>query len=196
MKQDTPSLHYFPLAPHSTFYHPPALPEVVQLTSPALRSMVDFKLHPPTATLPDITIDSALQQMKVSGIRFLFVVDALHTIIGGITSADIQSRKPVELSKRFDIPRATMPVSMVMTPAAEIHAVHLASLNNAEVAHVVQTLKTLGQSFFLVVEPGDISPIVRGLFSVAELNRQLDQDLNVLLGEANSLADLTRGQGY
>ena len=68
---------------------PTTPPEIVKLDSPAAAVMTNFKVVHPIATRPEVAIDVALNKMKTTGIRLLFVVNDAGQIIGLVTAKDI-----------------------------------------------------------------------------------------------------------
>lgn len=65
------------------------------LGAPALEAMTDFRCTP-AITVPATTqVDVALERMIYSGVRLLFVVGADFSLLGSISSYDIQSEKPM-----------------------------------------------------------------------------------------------------
>ncbi len=85
------------------------------------------------------------------------------------------------------------------------------SVRNAQVGHIVATLRALEQRHLLVVqsanengEPADVEAmpsigsgkqVVRGLFSSAQIGRQLRVDVDEIMTPAHSLAEIQRGMG-
>lgn len=190
------------------YVHPPELPGRVYLTSPAVDVMTDFTHVRPRTTRPDVPIDDALENMKRVGVRLLLVEDADRKIVGIISSYDIQGEKPIKLAQEARVSRSDISVSEIMTPHPEIEALHMLSVRNAQVGHIVATLRALEQRHLLVVqsaggngEPaedtmpgvGSGAQLVRGLFSSAQLGRQLRVDVDEIMTAAHSLAEMQRG---
>ena len=69
-------------------------------------------------------------------------------------------------------------VHHVMTPAAQLEVIELREVQQARVGDIVETLKHLGRQHALVIDSGAAGPasaerIVRGLFSLTQIARQL-----------------------
>ena len=73
-----------------------------QPTDPASQAMTDFKNGPMITTPSSTSIGLALQQMKLSGARFTFVVDERGALVGSVTSYDIQGEKPIRFMQSVD----------------------------------------------------------------------------------------------
>jgi hypothetical protein len=57
-----------------------------------------------------------------------------------------------------------------MTPAAQVEVIALADVESARVGHVLETLRRAGRQHALVVERAGM---VRGIFSISQIARQL-----------------------
>lgn len=193
MKNDYPSLNVHFLKESILCCQPSPLPEVVGLDSPALESFTDFQTVHPIRTYGNTTIDDAIKIMKLMQVRFLLIIDDKQKLTGVINSRDIQGRKPVEYAQAHGLTHKEITVAMIMTPTEKIHVAAMGSLTNARVGHVLNTLKSLNQPYLLVVDvdPDTHAETLRGLFAISQISQQLDEDINVLLGEAQSLLDLT-----
>jgi hypothetical protein len=203
------TLSHIRLKAATRYIHPPELPDRVYLKSPAVDVMTDFTHVRPRTTRPDAPIDTALENMKRVGVRLLLVEDADRKVIGIISSYDIQGEKPIKLVQESRISRSEIRVSDIMTPHLEIEALHMLSVRNAQVGHIVATLHALEQRHLLVVQfeeangelaEGGTMPamgagtqVVRGLFSSTQLVRQLRIDVDEIMTPAHSLAEMQRG---
>ncbi len=205
------TLSHIRLKAATTYIHPPELPNRAYLTSPAIEVMTDFNHIQPRTTRAEASIDDALKNMKRVGVRLLLVEDADRNIVGIVSSYDIQGEKPIKLVQESRISRSEIRVSDIMTPQADIEALHMLSVRNAQVGHIVATLRALEQRHLLVVqsaegngEPADEEAlpsigsgkqVVRGLFSSSQIGRQLRVDVDEIMTPAHSLAEMQRGIG-
>ncbi len=203
------TLSHIRLKPATTYIHPPELPDRAYLTSPAIEVMTDFNHVRPRTTGPETPIDKALENMKRVGVRLLLVEDGERNILGIVSSYDIQGERPIKLVQESRVSRSQIRVSDIMTPQADIEALHMLSVRNAQVGHIVATLRALEQRHLLVVqsatgngEPADEEAlpsigsgkqVVRGLFSSAQIGRQLRVDVDEIMTPAHSLAEMQRG---
>lgn len=170
---------------------PLELPEVVHLDDPALMVMIDFKQIKPPLIAPEAPVDQALNEMKISGVHLLLVADKEDRIIGLISSEDILGEKPITLLQERRINRAEILTRMVMTPAENILAFDFDLLRHARVGNVVNTLKKLRQHYALVVKvDANGQQLVRGLFSTSQISKQLHMNINNVITEAGTVAEL------
>lgn len=163
------------LAPGATFVRPPSLPKVVRLDDPALEVMTDFNYVPPVTVRTETPIDEALELMKFAGVRSQLVIESDESIVGLITSYDIQGEKPIELARESRIPRTGISVGMIMTPSTDINVLDLDRVRRLQIGHIVETLQELERQHLLVVEIDAASghQKVCGLFSMSQIQRQL-----------------------
>ena len=203
------TLSHVRLTPATTYLHPPELPDRVYLDSPAVDVMTDFNHVQPRTTLPGVPVDEALAQMKKAGVRLLLVEDESRKIVGIISSYDIQGEAPIKLAQESRISRSKIRVCDVMTQREQIEALNMLSVRNVQVGHIVATLRALEQRHLLVVQTDDYAEggdddaepphagkqIVRGLFSSAQIGRQLRVDVDEVMTAAYSLAEIQRGIG-
>ncbi len=205
------TLSHVRLKPGTTYLHPPELPNRVYLDNPAIDVMTDFNHVRPRTTTPDVAIDDALEQMKTSGVRLLLVEDPDKNIVGIISSYDIQGEKPIKLAQESRISRSKIRVSDIMTPREEVEVLNMLSVRNAQVGHIVATLRAVERRHLLVVQsdvfddnqesgPGDDEPtlragnqVIRGLFSSAQIGRQLRVDVDEIMTPAHSLSEIQHG---
>jgi CBS domain containing-hemolysin-like protein len=104
-------------------------------------------------------------------VRLLLVVDEQHeTVLGIITATDILGERPLLAATARALRRDELTVADVMTPAADLEAIHLDDVDTARVGHVVETLRRSGRQHALVIDRG---AEVRGIFSLSQIGRQL-----------------------
>ncbi len=211
MSEPFGTLSHIRLKTATPYVHPPELPNRAYLNSPAIDVMTDFNHDRPRTTRPDLPVDEALKYMKRIGVRLLLVEDEARSIVGIISSYDIQGERPIKLVQESRVSRSKIRVADIMTPHQEIEALHMLSVRNAQVGHIVATLRALEQRHLLVVqsagdngEPGNEESmpsigsgrqVVRGLFSSAQIGRQLRVDVDEIMTPAHSLAEMQRGLG-
>jgi CBS domain containing-hemolysin-like protein len=154
---------------------------LLDLKDPALNLLTDFYLTPAISVLVTTQIDNALTQMICSGVRLLFVVDPGFTLLGVITSYDIQGEKPLRYLQSRDCrigicSREDILVQDIMTPLHKWRVVDYEQLRHARVADVVEAFKELGQRHLIVVDEAKDDAgrqVVRGLISLTTLERAL-----------------------
>ena len=146
--------------------------------TPALELMTDFQEVYPFSVAASTQIDAALDHMITSGIRLLFVIDADFTLLGSITSFDIQGEKPMLYLQSKDCrigicSRADIEVQDIMTPVSKWRTLRYENLEDATLGDIAHTFQALEQRHLIVAEtpPGQGCAIVRGLFSASDLER-------------------------
>jgi CBS-domain-containing membrane protein len=170
---------------------PEELTELVHLNDPAILVFTDFcRVHAVTITA-DKTIDYALEQMKNSDIRLLLVVDKKKHMIGLINAYRILGAEPVKLGEASRMVRSQIKVAMLMEPRNRIKVLDMSHLRDAKVGHIIATLHSIDEYYLLVVEEN----IIRGLFSVSQISKQLGRGIIDLQEPAHSLAGLIRAIG-
>ena len=60
-----------------------------------------------------------------------------------------------------------------MTPAERVEVLALADVEGARVGHIVETLRRCGRAHALVVDSDGDRTMVRGIFSLSQIARQL-----------------------
>jgi CBS domain containing-hemolysin-like protein len=180
------------LAPKSTLGHPTTPPELVKLDSPAAAVMTNFKAVHPITTRPEIPIDVALNKMKTSGIRLLFVMNEADQVIGLVTAKDIMGERPIQITQQMRVPRAEITVAAVMTPQPDICALDAQVVRDARVGDIVETLRAQERQHALVVETDKATQSQRviGMFSTSQISKLLGHNVTPEVQTARSLAAL------
>jgi hypothetical protein len=117
-------------------------------------------------------------------VRLLLVVDEREAVLGVVSAADILGEKALRVATDRNLRRAELTVADVMTPAAEVEVLALADVQGARVGHVLETLRRAGRQHALVVDyealpqrrvldPPATRAMVRGIFSLSQVARQL-----------------------
>ncbi len=180
-----------PLQKGATFHKPcQSLPEKVSLDQPAATVMTDFTVVTAYTIFPLETIEAARDKMIHRGVRMLLVVDDQNHILGLITSSDLTSEKPMQVVQTQGIRHSDVMVKDIMTPRERLEVLCMENLQTAHVGDIVTTLKTHGRQHALVVErTKDRSQILRGMFSVSQISRQLGSHVETA-GVASTFAEL------
>ena len=167
---------------------------LVREDEPALKVMTDFTLVIPKTVEPGISIDEALEKMKLEGVRLLLVKDERNFITGIITSYDIQGEKPITYSRETGTSHDKITVKMIMTPLQQLPVFHLSFVEKSLVRHVVATLRQLEKHHVLVVAGDDKDSMhIRGMFSTSQIDHRLGKRIHDTLYSAHSLAEMMRG---
>ena len=150
-----------------------AMPRV-QPNSPALMVMTDLAQIDAATIELHASMDSANQTMIRLGLRLLFVRAPDGQLAGLITATDILGEKPMRLVQERGVRHDEIQVVDLMTPVGVLEALDYNEVAHAEVGHIVATLRQAGRQHTLVVETGRAGkPMVRGIFSVSQISRQL-----------------------
>ena len=180
-----------PLHKGATFHKPKqALPERVAMDDPMSAVMTDFKVVTAYTIFPLETIEDAREKMIHRGVRMLLVVDDLNHILGLITSTDLTGEKPMQVVQTQGIRHSDVMVKDIMTPRERLEVLCMDDMQTACVGDIVTTLKAHGRQHALAVERTlDRGQILRGLFSISQINRQLGTQVDVV-GVASTFAEL------
>ncbi|MFV1973093.1 MAG: CBS domain-containing protein [Thiohalobacterales bacterium] len=190
-------LSHIPLKAGTPCHTPAGLTPLVHVDEPAARVMTDFRQVTPVTIEPGSRITTALDKMKMTGVRLLFVPDRDDHIIGIITAKDIQGERPVRLAQESGVLYGDISVEMIMTPLEEIIAVDLKSVEAARVGHIVNTLRSLERQHTLVVEVDRSTDqhLIRGMFSTTQISKLLGQDITDPEYAVHSFAEVQRELG-
>jgi hypothetical protein len=185
-------LPIFSLHADVTYLHPLQPAAVVHWEDPALQAMVDFKYLKAETIGPDEPIDNALIAVRNCTYHVLLVTSSTHKVLGLVSAEDLLGEKPLKAAEHKRLYRKEISVHMVMIPQQEIVALDIENLRHAKVAHIVHTLNNQKQHYALVVkiDPITHTQVVRGLFSLALISKQLGKDVTSDLAEAQSIAEL------
>lgn len=190
-------LHQSRAAPGGT-YRLQAQQRVLRVApdSPATDVMTDLTRAAAVTTRPQATIDEARQTMVSQGVRALFVVES-ENVVGVITSTDILGERPMQVVQQRAIRHDEVLVRHVMTPAEALEAMDLEEVLRARVGDIVASLRSSGRQHALVIEAEATSAtrIVRGIFSLTQIARQLGLPAHTSHDVARTFADIEAAIG-
>ena len=186
----------------------PMQPEVARVTleSPALDVMTDLARTSPATIRPQAPIEGANQFMISRGVRLLLVIDERETVLGLLTATDILGEKMMRVTLERGVRRAELTVADLMTPAGRVEVLALADVEGARVGHVLETLRRAGRQHALVVDVAVTPPrrvidapvqrtIVRGIFSISQVARQLGVSLPSVGEVARTFSEIEAALG-
>lgn len=159
-----------------TGFHLPQAPEAkpVSTEDAALEVMTDFRRVRAITVPASVPMDYAAQRMRANRVHLLLVTDENNRVLGLVTSTDIVGDKPVRLVHDFGLRRGEITVRDIMTPRERLEVIDFDDVKHACVGHVVATLKAVGRQHAMVVDRNAHGrQLVRGLFAVSQLGRQL-----------------------
>jgi CBS domain-containing protein len=152
----------------------PALPNPVNLTSPALDVMTDLRHVPAAVIEPDMMMESANAYMMLRGIRSLLVLNQDKLLSGIITATDILGEKPLRFIQERCVKHSEILVSDIMTPLDRLEAIPMQEVQRAKVGNIISSLCDTGRQHTLVIENDvDGKPMVCGIFSLTQIEKQL-----------------------
>ena len=156
----------------------PEGPDRVTLDDPAFAVMTDLRNVPAASTTPAEAISRAHAQMIQRGVRLLFVLDADQALQGVITATDLLGEKPIRFMQERGVAHGEITVADIMTPASMLEAIPVQDVAQMRVGHIVATHKAVRRQHLMVAEEG--GTLVRGLFSAAQIARQLGVELQTM----------------
>ena len=128
----------------------------------ALRAMIDFLRDPPLTVAEDLSVEQAIDHMFRLGVRaFLVVRD--RSVVGLMTATQAARASPHHLR-----------VVDVMTPTEDVPAIDWDTLEQAQVADLVEIFAGTGVNHLVVLQTQSATlSSVRGLIHRERLQRQL-----------------------
>jgi CBS domain-containing protein len=164
----------------------PLAPQSARVTpeSPAVQVMTDLTRVTPATIRPQAPLAGANQFMITRAVRLLLVADEQENVLGVITATDILSERAMRAAIDRGLRRDELTVADVMTPAELVEVIAYQDVQSARVGHVLETLRRAGRQHALVVdfdeipargllEPPARRTMVRGIFSLSQIARQL-----------------------
>jgi CBS domain containing-hemolysin-like protein len=123
-------------------------------------------------------------------VRLLLVSGENDHILGLITAKDIQDEKPNKIAQESRIPHSAITVEVVMTPQSSIEVLDVLSMRNAQIGHIVATLRERVRQHALVVDPKTKAQCVRRIFSTSQFSKRLGVNAAEVLAHTPSLAEI------
>ena len=158
-----------------TEIHVPRSVHRVRADSPAIAVMTDLQQVTAATVTPEISLAQVTQIMINKGVRLLLVTEKAAGLVGLITARDTMGERPIKLLKDNGGKHADLLVRDLMIPAAQIDVIDYADVLQAEVGHIIATLKHFGRQHALVVDIDALTgeEMLRGIFSATQIGRQL-----------------------
>jgi CBS-domain-containing membrane protein len=153
--------------------------------------MIDFTLTPATTVNDSISVNDALELMRVNRIRALMVVGHNGEFAGIINAMDLMGSKPMLYATEAGISRTDVLVKNIMLPKAKLKAINRNDVEKSTLGDVLHTFKTLREQHILVVENEAEDMMICGLFSASDFKRALGMNIDSSV-VANTFSDLER----
>jgi CBS-domain-containing membrane protein len=151
----------------------PAPPNPVTLQSPASDVMTDLR-HAHAAVIDlRVSMEAANEYMKQRGVRSLLVLNQDAILTGIITATDVLGEKPLRFIQERCVKHSEILVCDIMTPLDRLEAIPAGEVRRAKVGDIVASLLDTGRQHTLVIEDGEGNPIVCGIFSLTQIEKQL-----------------------
>lgn len=178
--------------PDNIFLRKSYLPELVHLDDPAICVMRDFNQNRPNITNEHVSMDEALNEMKMTGCHLLLVTNDDNNLLGLISTEDLLGEKPIKLMNHNRIDRSHIKVKMIMTPISEIELICYESIQRARVGNVVATMKKNNSHYAFIIEnhDGESHPTIRGLFNTTQISKQLHSEVAANIAQAQGVSEL------
>ncbi|MBA4143893.1 MAG: CBS domain-containing protein [Nitrosospira sp.] len=156
----------------------PAPPIPVTLKSAALDVMTDLRHAHAGVTDLHMAMESAHSYMKQRGVRSLLVLNQDKLLSGIITATDILGEKPLRFIRERCVRHDEILVSDIMTPLDRLEAIPMEEVRRAKVGDIIASLCDTGRQHTLVIENDtDNSPVVCGIFSLTQIEKQLGAEI-------------------
>ena len=140
---------------------------------PAFHGMTDFTHKLPFSVAPERPIDEALADMIRFAIRALLVSSG-ESVVGLITSYDIEGGRPAEFSRRSNmLPRESIRVGDIMTGWDDLPTVSWTTMQSARIADLLEIFEGVGVMHLVVVDDAGGLPLVRGLVCRSRIESRL-----------------------
>lgn len=183
------------LPQNARILQPPRVrPDRVTPSSSALSVMTDLRKVRAITINPDTPIDAALTVMIHAKVRMLVVIDGSGEIAGVVSAHDLMGEQPLRVANDERVRRDEVSVEQVMTRSGAVAPLDVRDVEHATVRDIVMHLVETKKRHALVVapteEPGAFTAC--GIFSAAQISRQLGEDINVSEGVAQSFSELER----
>jgi CBS-domain-containing membrane protein len=154
-------------------FHQPNIHKPINVDSPAVEVMTDLRQVPVATTSIDVSIAKATQTMISRSVRLLLVLNSEGELAGLITARDTMGEKPIQYIRERGGRHSDLTVRDCMTPIEEIDVITMKDVMGTCVGNIVTTLESLGRQHALVVDVVDGREMVRGIFSITQIGRQL-----------------------
>ena len=147
------------------------------LESPASEAIIEFRQQRPLSVFMDDSVVETLEQLHRHPIKVALVFSKDQSFKGLVSAADLDSRKVISRAVNLGIKRSELTAGEVMTPQSRLRGVTFKTLKEASVGDLLETLKTEGSQYMLILD--DRSEQIAGLVSSSRIARRLGQGVQI-----------------
>lgn len=179
------------LSEHCGLSSPSPKTEGITLESPAKLLMSDFtKIHPTTAN-DSISVNDALELMRVNKIRALMIIGYNGEFTGVITAIDLMGQEPMQYANEAGISRNDVLIKNIMRPKHKLKALTHKEIERSTVGDVAHTFMLQSERHILVIDGKEENMTICGLFSASDFKRTLGITIEPIL-VADTFLDFER----
>ena len=177
-----------------THRHQPE-PDSIKLSDSATKVYTDFSLTRPFSVSAATSIDQVNEKMIACGVRLLFVTEGKAVLLGLVTFSDLFGDKPVRYIQAHGGTRNEILAQDIMTPLAQLEALHKPDVERSRVGDIVETIRAAGRQHMLVSDFSERGhQTISGLFSSTHIEKLLGIKIE-LSARAQTFSELERALG-
>lgn len=159
----------------------------LDLDSPALSFVTDFKEHHPPILTPSVPALEATDLMRAGHLAAALVLDRGGEFVGLLTADDISYQRVMQCVAA-GMPRRELTVGDLMRDRSELKLLSYQQVEKCTIREVLTAMRQHGQRSCLVVDRDHHH--VRGLLSAAEVGLRLHAE--ILIEEVPTVAGMLR----
>ena len=148
----------------------------VNMDSPALTILTDFKQHKPLIIDADTSATQADYLMRKSHVRLLLVVDEHDELIGTISLQELDGQH-MQILQNQGIDRQDVSLRDLMVPRTQQMAIRYRDILDATIEDVLHALQKNGKMHCLVVDKQEHQ--IRGIISASDIARRLHVPIEI-----------------
>ncbi|MBL1376795.1 CBS domain-containing protein [Zobellella iuensis] len=169
------TLHLYAVEHRDHLVQPGDIPDL-ELNSPALGLLNDFKQNPPTMIDADTRAADVLEMMHHDHTKLKLVVDSREELLGLIHLDQLSDQAFVQRVANGDS-RNEILVTDLMCPRDKLRALDYQQLQQGAIADVIHALQSNGERHCLVIDRE--SHQIRGLISARDIAQRLGMRLDI-----------------
>ncbi|MCF2947574.1 CBS domain-containing protein [Paraglaciecola aquimarina] len=143
----------------------------LHLDSPAIEIMANFSRHTALMLMDDMSIEQATNLLINAHMSKALVRNEHDQFIGMVTLADLQSSRVLSIANQLGVNRRDLTITNLMKPKDQCTGVQLQFVLTSTIGDVLQTLKTEGVQYLLVVAQNNMEIV--GMISALDIAKSL-----------------------